>query len=455
MRPGHLPKSGLRVDHSEAGVADSQTFAVVGGVLSRAHPPCRRPQQTRHTQDCADFRGAPTFKQELGDKEGLAHEVEQQRKRQRAWVERQAEGYRPKKRHRVSSHEWLVCIEQQLKESTDHGSWKYFTQPEQISDRHPMPETWPSLSIAGDMDAPQLCPISFLVRRMNTNVEFLNDPSHGAWRDVGRALSDTNLTAFMKLLMVAENIPHGPWAEDVRWKQALGAIDEHMKHFDEKTSELFRALSPAMMQEMNMDAMGGDNIEQELWRELQEGAVWSKKGCRVNWNRFMGAITATRRSLQVWHQKLFGYLLTCIELDMLKGRHIKAWHLSSAAAGSGDAPLRRVSAMEDKVLQNACSNQMVVGTLMLADGDNRQRALVVVSISSPTERWHQEQAHRLRNVRESELWQREQREGGYYKHLPETFQVMDDPAALRLLWPFPQVRQHAAQENTPRQGPWE
>eukprot|EP00974_Lingulodinium_polyedra_P063963 6177033-Lingulodinium_polyedra.AAC.1 len=189
-----------------------------------------------------------------------------------------------------------------------------------------------------------------MLRKLNVNIEFCNDPSHGAWRDVGRALGDTGLTSLMKLMMVTINVPHGPWSEDTRWKQCQQALEEHFEHFTPLTSELFRSLAPGMLADQVTcpDAEVVEASEEQLWQELRDSAVWRKKGAKVNWNRFMGTITEARHLLPVWHMMLFGFLLTCLELDMLRSKHVKKWNLSGAQAGEQcEGGLRRAAIHED------------------------------------------------------------------------------------------------------------
>ena len=52
------------------------------------------------------------------------------------------------------------------------------------------------------------------------------DFSHGSNNDVNGTIKDLGLWSFWLLMLVALNVPHGPWDDDVRFAQTREALQE-------------------------------------------------------------------------------------------------------------------------------------------------------------------------------------------------------------------------------------
>ena len=117
-------------------------------------------------------------------------------------------------------------------------------------------------------------------------------------------------------MMVTWNVPHGPWCEDVRWRQVMQVVAEHFEVEQPHMCPLFHALAPSILRDRGSGSrIGEDGIEEVVWSWLQEESPWRIKGDKVSLNRFLGAIQTGRREDSLWRMRLFGYMLTCLHFD--------------------------------------------------------------------------------------------------------------------------------------------
>ena len=393
-------------------------------------------------QDCSgdDYRGTITLAKETGDAAALQEAKADVRKRQISWVVRDKEGtWKVRKRQRVASHEWLLAVENQLRTCTANASFKFFQQDEDPAQR-PNPLLWPRLMICGDQASCQLCPVSYLTRKLRVNCEFVNDPNHGAWNDVQAALSTAHLTAHQKMMMVAENVAHGPWSEDVRWVQIQRAIREHFDAFGPESSELFKEFALDMLQELGETARASsDGADRWMWNQLKASEVWAKKGAKVNWNRFLGAIKKAKETSRIWHQKTWGLVITCLELGFLQGAGIQKLRLNVRLPDDEREPMRRPG-YEDQALKNACCNQLSLACMMFCDRENQMRQRMIICSSNFTMKWFSNQATQLRDVESNKAWLEDQINGGFFAHLNDTLMCLTNPNVIRCAGLFPIAR---------------
>lgn len=91
---------------------------------------------------------------------------------------------------------------------------------EQDEAKRPPPEAWPRLCIAPDQGGDGICAYHFLSRRLPYCVDLAVDPSHGGNNDAWLVADALGLKGLLLLFLVAFNVPHGPWSEDARYRQA-------------------------------------------------------------------------------------------------------------------------------------------------------------------------------------------------------------------------------------------
>eukprot|EP00969_Alexandrium_andersonii_P200978 8879096-Alexandrium_andersonii.AAC.1 len=63
------------------------------------------------------------------------------------------------------------------------------------------------------------------IRKLRLNLEICPGPSHMVWNAVKGALRHCQLWVFMLTSMLAHSVPHGPFADDLRLRQAQAAMD--------------------------------------------------------------------------------------------------------------------------------------------------------------------------------------------------------------------------------------
>ena len=106
---------------------------------------------------------------------------------------------------------------------------QHFKQPEDLSDRGPW-DTWPLLSIALDCGTDGLSAVSVATRKLNMNLDFTPDQSHLCWRGIIAALKACKLLVFILTSMLAGNTSHGPWSDDLRYRQTKESMNTLLEH---------------------------------------------------------------------------------------------------------------------------------------------------------------------------------------------------------------------------------
>ena len=305
---------------------------------------------------------------------------------------------------------WLRCVDKALINATGAGL-KKMQQPTELEERK-QPLDWLGLSISCDQEAAGHHAVQAALRHLNLNVEYLPDPSHGGQRCVQDLLKKSNLWPYMQSMMITKNIPHGPWSEDMRFKQAQQIMVEHIFNTGSSECSMFQALAFNMLRDRCEEHLAGeDGTEENLWDSLLTDDVWRKRGCKGVINRFMGVIRELRGSDQDWSRLTYSYQLLGTELDFFKGKNVlnmllpgssadhaaEAAQASSSSASLSSGPgLRVPSAAERSVRASGCN--AVVGGLAFLLQDNRQNiGRVILSVASSQDKWHGKQNIELRS----------------------------------------------------------
>lgn len=375
-----------------------------------------------------DYKGVVTEMAEAGDKVGVDRALADTRKRARQWLASRGEeepgaggsAWRPRKRHRVASGEVLMEMDNQLRVSSlGKVGLANFEVPEAAS-----PFDWPSLSVARDGGSDLCCPLSFLQRHLGLNVDETYDPSHAGWRSVIAALKAVGLWGHMTVMVTVFNVPHGAWGDDLRYRQAVAALEEKARHEGPHTDPLFQDLMSEMLADKSWSHRAGEAlVAEELWEEVILDGPWRRKGRRLTMNRFLGAIEESLKEEKVWSQREFVYTYLCLELDMLKDRKLvrtKAVDQPQAGAGGsgGDRVRMRDAGAELKLLKANCQNAMVLACMSYMNKTNRALTRLISFVSKPCLDWHADQNRRLRDTDSSIAWTIEQGAGAHSSRSP-------------------------------------
>ena len=81
--------------------------------------------------------------------------------------------------------------------------------------------------------------LSFAVWFNKLNIDISFDPSHGVHNDMLNAVKFAGLKSHLHMTLLRLNVPHGPWDEDLRYKQVCGSISEMLSTGSPKNHPLF------------------------------------------------------------------------------------------------------------------------------------------------------------------------------------------------------------------------
>ena len=86
------------------------------------------------------------------------------------------------------------------------------------------------------------------------------------------------------LMMLCWNVPHGPWAEDVRYAEVLGCFENFFKTIAApQDSWLFMELLPRMLFDLQDPELSGHpNAADIVFERLRDENPFSTKGSKVN-----------------------------------------------------------------------------------------------------------------------------------------------------------------------------
>ena len=321
---------------------------------------------------------------------------------------------------------WPSCLGIQVKMVSD--GLVHFQQAKPLAERmHPL--TWPRLSIGADMGPDIVAGVAALQRKYMINVDYTPDTSHGVHNDIWLAGTDAGLKSFMYTLLLTINVPVGPWCEDARFCQVVQALDELLANENPHTCPLFMELFPRIVQETGKDSYDVQgNLEQQIWNELRSNSPWTLKGTKVVKSRFLGLISTWRKEAKWWSRRLFGYLYTCLELGFMPAPTQKLDKLKVKDTAGKEAEKPGTSAKkessEEEAVRKACSNQMVLGTMFLADPSNLSTLHIILEATAAVEAWHHEQNVALRSVDDSAAWVTAQVDGAFMQHMCDVFKAL-------------------------------
>lgn len=344
-----------------------------------------------------------------------------------AWLHRNSSGqrqsWRPRKKRRVKSEQWLRAVDQQLRKSSNEQlSLSFYAVPSDPTHRKSAFD-WPALSIAADQGPDGVCALQWASRKANLNFDPVWDLSHIATNSWKAGLAKAGVMVHQRLMAIAWNARHGPWLEGVRWSQATESLEEHVQLVGAGGDDpLFVFLAPKMLEDAGQEASVKDaDMLEQLWEDVKEGLPWRRRGSPVSDVRFFASLRESRAEDKVWHHRVYGYTLACLNFDLLHGAKFeelfslrKVERRSAADAGQGDAAaqesqtLQSAAAVSETSLRKACANLLVLATMLYSDDSNQTLQRIIVAASTPLEQWHSHQNQALRNVSATIPWSLEQ-----------------------------------------------
>lgn len=261
------------------------------------------------------------------------------------------------------------------------------------------------------------------------------DFSHGANNDVNGTVKDLGLWSFWLLMLVALNVPHGPWDDDVRNHQSSEAWRETTKNHSSRSAVLFQERLPQMTEEMKpilakLDFTGP--AEDKIWELSTDEPALVRKGTKRKNARFLDVMRGLRDLLPLWSLKLCQYETVCVELGMVTEKHVEKLTIP-AGLGSTEDPhstAPSVLTLDDKLVRGTCQNALVIAVAMLGEGSHRQLISVIVNCCKPVEAWHSKQNKELRSEQGSSAWVLGQLEGEFFQHTNDIILLMKDPLVL-------------------------
>lgn len=174
----------------------------------------------------------------------------------------------------------------------------------------------------------------------------------------------------------------------------------------------------------------------ELFRHCRDEDSFTKKGYRLNLNRFVGFVTvAEEESLRRWHRGEWERSFLCLESDMLKGKGVQKLVLrpgeaEAMADGVGSTCSNRIS-IEDRSLRSCMQNALAISVCFLQDSLNFRRLNVIVAACLPVKEWHGRQSAKLRSAEASlEFMLSEFGNMEFFTHVHEVLGVTSSFSAL-------------------------
>lgn len=333
----------------------------------------------------------------MSDKSELPQVRDDFRQRARAFLKRSAgdEGaiIEPKKkRHRVASMQWLLCLDNSLQTCTGKGIEYYKV-------RVP-PEPWaqPYLSVAADQGSDGICAAGYCQFGPNDAricLERLDDPSHSVHNDVQLAVSAVGLHSHQLLMGLARNTVHGPWDEGTRFVMTRGATAEYSALMGGSSCPLMEFLAPRILDERGEShRLSEKDIMAELWADLIACPIWVQKGTKLSTSRFLGPIRRIRESDCYWSMTYLGFLYICLVtgtysverlaqmMPGIRGKIVEP----TQAADVAEQPRTAIGAKDEVgALRKLTKNQLELATVMYGNYENRFKQAVIGLCARPLE----------------------------------------------------------------------
>lgn len=334
-----------------------------------------------------------------------------------------------KEKIRVSAFHWARNVDNQIKCSLGLDGLKAFV-PKKEDDW----TKWRHMNVAIDQGGDGLAACNVLLS-LGCCLTIWCDFSHGSNNDVNATIKDLGLWSFWLLMLVALNVPHGPWDDDVRYAQTQESWKELKSNNTSRSSVLFQDHLPSMIEELQPllalhDFTGP--VEDKIFELTTEEPALTKKGYKRKNARFLDVLRGLRDLLPMWSLKLCQYEHVAIELGMVTDKQVDKLTLSADAGDSTDprSTAPSVLTLDDKIVRGTCQNALVIACAMLGESSHRHLVSIIVNCCKPVEEWHSAQNKLLRSEKDSAKWILDQLEGDFMKHVNAILLTMQDPLVL-------------------------
>lgn len=367
--------------------------------------------------------GETAIAQELvADPSGVQAAQTQCRKRQRAWLLKSCEvagssrkrfSWRPAKRFRTGAFKNLTALDHQMKIVGLPGLTHFCTP--QTSQHW---ASWPLLSLNFDQESVNVCSAHYIQYHLRGHVDIVYDMSHSAWNSVKAAVRASGYMGLMLSMLLVFNIPHGPWADDLRSSQVQQMLQDMCRQPWSKVLPLLEQRAIDVLSESRqMHLLTEDNTLESVWALFCHEGPFERKGSKVNLNRFMSTIIEGRAQLPVWTMRRVCYETIALEMDMLGSAKLQKLMVREPAASEcgpsagHEAPAatssRRIGGI-DKEVRKSCDNAVITACYILGMPNSWRRLSIFIECTSLVERWHSAQAKAVRSTSDASLWVVEQ-----------------------------------------------
>lgn len=386
---------------------------------------CDLLEATIHDQEAAALAVAEETKRRA-QREANFLTRKRKREEQAAW--------RPEKRHRKASFQWVIFVDHQLKTSTCYGGLVGFAVPAALELRGHW-SSWPHLTLVTDQGSPEMCGLNFLQQRCRLCVDDISDFGHGVHRDLGLALRRSELWDHVLLHMALWNVPHGPWCEDVRAKEVQGVWKSFFARYARpQDSPLFMELLPWILWESGDQSSSSEvEVAERYWEQLKHCDPFEKKGSKTNLNRFLSYAIKGESEAPLHSVRLLGYLSCCLEQDYLgssKMCRLLCDGKGTKKEGGRESTSASRTDIVDSALAKAALNQLAVGTLVLLDRPGQIIERGIQRVASAVRLWYGEMSREVRSVWKGASWLMCQLRGEFMSSLFGILKVLGKPADL-------------------------
>ena len=417
-----------------------------------------------------------------------AGDLEAMNTRQKQWLARKSPAasggqvWRVPKVHRRSVSSVICNIDAQLARST---CWEGLSQvcykKEDATWSASSWKEWPALSLVQDQGPDCMSAVHCMHYRLGLNLTEWWDWSHGAQNDAKHALKQAGLWPLTILMLICNNIGHGPERDELlRFNQLQEVLKVIVDNFDHRTSELFKARAPDMLLEMQDTIEFDDTVSanENLWNHIKSHAQYPKLGKKVRLCQFLGFQEENQRMLKDWACRLWKAEMLALECDWLKGKEVdERVKVSTSVLEAADActsTAAKGSHPDIKLLRGAQQNAAVIVVLTLGEPTHKRIITGVTKLLEPLQHWRGSSAKTVRGaegnedtvnllyihhqaaaaaapspppppstpsaaapptstinacccvVLFSEEWLVQQMKGGYYAQITDTFKLLED-----------------------------
>lgn len=220
-------------------------------------------------------------------------------------------GWRPRRRHRVSTKKWLAVKDNMLFVGTAYSGLASFCYSQGSKAWHgELWEKWARLNLCQDQGPDGLSGIAALLYKpsLRANCAEWWGEFHGLHNDVFGCFEHHQLLPFILLSMCVQNLPHGPEKErDLRLNQMKGVTEMLFRTFTASNCHSFGAHSGRMARELAGDfARGpGATVEESLLQHLARQAPFEKHERLSHMCRFMSWVRGNKILLKQWDTLLW------------------------------------------------------------------------------------------------------------------------------------------------------